>query len=131
MAKIMLALDGSVRAEQALPQARQYCGEHDELLLVRVARSLPSSTEKERHFDDYLAALAEDLRRQGVTVRTLTRFGSPARQIVEAAQDQGVDLLILCSHHQGWRRWLFGSVAEEVARLATCPVLIKPSAEAS
>jgi len=126
----MLALDGSAQAEEALPEARLYCREQDELLLVRVACPLPSLTDDERQADERLEELADRLRQEGVTVRTLIRCGTPARQIVEAAQDQGADLLILCSHNRGWRKWLFGSVAERVARAAPCPVLVTP-AEAS
>lgn len=127
MAKIMLALNGTAYAEEALPQARQYCGAQDELLLVRVAPGFPSLTQEEHDLDGYLARLAGRLREEGVAVRTLTRVGSAAEQIVQAAREQQADLLILCSHAHGWRRWLFGSVAEKVARLASCPVLIKPA----
>ena len=37
---------------------------------------------------------------------------------------EGVDLLVIATHGwTGWRRFVFGSVAEKVIRTATCPVL--------
>jgi nucleotide-binding universal stress UspA family protein len=42
-----------------------------------------------------------------------------------------VDLIVMATHgHTGWRRFLFGSVAEKAVRLAPCPVLtIQPPEE--
>ena len=50
--------------------------------------------------------------------------GEPARPIVEIAQEEGVDLIVLGTHGRtGLRRLLMGSIAEAVVRRATCPVL--------
>ena len=50
---------------------------------------------------------------------------SPGRALVEAAEDEGADLLILASHgRSGLSRALLGSVAERVVRHAPCPVLV-------
>lgn len=53
------------------------------------------------------------------------RFGDPGKQIVELAREKSADLIIMPSHgRSGLHRILLGSVADRVARLATCPVLI-------
>jgi nucleotide-binding universal stress UspA family protein len=50
--------------------------------------------------------------------------GDPPREIIRAAEDQKIDLIVIATHgHTGWGRLLFGSVAEKVVRLAPCPVL--------
>jgi len=58
--------------------------------------------------------------------------GSPARAIVDLAEQEGVDLIVMPTHGRtGLMRLLMGSVAEEVVRRAKCPVLtVKHAAEA-
>jgi nucleotide-binding universal stress UspA family protein len=50
--------------------------------------------------------------------------GDPAREILRVARETGCDLIVMGTH--GWTglgRLLMGSVAEQVVRKATCPVL--------
>jgi nucleotide-binding universal stress UspA family protein len=52
------------------------------------------------------------------------RLGHTAQEITRAAQEDGVDLMILSTHgHTGWRHVIFGSIAEEIVRTAPCKVL--------
>jgi len=52
-------------------------------------------------------------------------LGDPGHEIADFAEEHGADLIILPSHgHSGIKRFLIGSVAERVVRLATCPVLV-------
>ena len=54
----------------------------------------------------------------------LVRSGDAATQIVQAADDEHADMLVISTHGlTGWRHLVFGSVAETVVRLARCPVL--------
>lgn len=60
-------------------------------------------------------------------VRTLVREGHPPKQIIEAAQSENADLIVISTHGlTGWRHLVSGSVAENVVRTATCPVLVVP-----
>jgi nucleotide-binding universal stress UspA family protein len=53
--------------------------------------------------------------------------GPPGTAILQAARDWSADLVVLGSHgREGLERALFGSIAEEVARQAPCPVLVVP-----
>lgn len=64
----------------------------------------------------------EGLIRERVSLTVL--HGDPAERIVGCANDQGHNLIVLATHGRtGWRRSVFGSVAERVIRLARCPVL--------
>ena len=59
-----------------------------------------------------------------VATRNLVTTGEAAPEILRIAQQEQADLIIIASHGlTGWRRLVFGSVAEKVVRQATCPVL--------
>lgn len=65
---------------------------------------------------------AEDV---GVATKLVLRNGLPAHEIVEAARDLDVDLVILATQgHTGWKHFCIGSTAERVVRAAPCPVLV-------
>jgi nucleotide-binding universal stress UspA family protein len=52
-------------------------------------------------------------------------MGSPQNEILQFANEQGVDLIVMGSHGRtGISRLLMGSVAEAVMRRANCPVLV-------
>lgn len=54
-----------------------------------------------------------------------TRFGDPAHEIADAAQEKSAGLIVMPSHGRtGLAHLLMGSVAERVVRLAHCPVLV-------
>ena len=57
-------------------------------------------------------------------IERLLREGPPAKEIVQTANENACDLIVMGMHGRtGLRRLLLGSVAEEVLRHATCPVL--------
>ena len=63
-----------------------------------------------------------------VTMRPMVLTGNAADEITHAAEEQKVGLIVIATHGlTGWRRFLFGSVAERVVRLSPCPVLTVPA----
>lgn len=59
-----------------------------------------------------------------VKKRTQVVIGDPGDEIVKTAADVNADIIVIATHGlTGWRRLIFGSVAEKVVRLAQCPVL--------
>ncbi|MGO8761287.1 MAG: universal stress protein [Desulfobaccales bacterium] len=59
-----------------------------------------------------------------VRTRDLVTTGEAAPEILRMAQKEQVDLIVIATHGlTGWRRLVFGSVAEKVVRQAPCPVL--------
>jgi nucleotide-binding universal stress UspA family protein len=65
------------------------------------------------------------LRERGVHVRSEVILGEPAEEIVEYAEQENFDLIVMCSHgSSGIRRWVFGSVTEKVLRGTAVPVLV-------
>jgi len=64
------------------------------------------------------------LREGGVKARGLMRVGAPFLEIINAAQSEGADLIVMGTHGRtGLAHVLIGSVAERVVNKAPCPVL--------
>jgi nucleotide-binding universal stress UspA family protein len=65
---------------------------------------------------------------KGLPVRGLVLAGYPAEVIIEAAEENQADMIVMGTHGRtGIDRIVFGSVAEKVVKVATCPVLtVKP-----
>jgi nucleotide-binding universal stress UspA family protein len=85
----------------------------DEVILPEVQRAIREATER-------VPTAAEISER-------ITWGDLPADEILQAAEREKVDLLVLATHgHGAVRRALLGSVASTVARAAPCPVLLVP-----
>lgn len=84
----------------------------------------------EDEVDRRLHALVKETFPESAAVRILVRKGDAARAIVDAATEDGADLIVMATHGwTGWRHFVFGSVAERVLREAQCPVMVLKSAE--
>ena len=77
-----------------------------------------------------LDALRETVTERDVPVETCVIEGSPPREIVEYAERNGCDLVVMGTHGRGGiDRLLLGSVAEKVVRGSNVPVLTVRVAE--
>ncbi len=77
----------------------------------------------------YLHAVAERMGGAGVVAESVVAVGAPATILVEEAQTRQAELLILSTHgRSGLGRWIYGSVADEVMRRSSVPVLLVPPA---
>ncbi|MDD4984478.1 MAG: universal stress protein [Dehalococcoidales bacterium] len=80
---------------------------------------------EEAYGKDYLAKVAEKMKKDGLKVKTDVIHGMPAEEIVNYAEKNGVDLIIMSTHgRSGVTRWALGSVAERVLRHSATPVLV-------
>lgn len=62
-----------------------------------------------------------------VEVRYSVEFGTPHKNIVEKAAEEGVDMIVMSTHGRtGVEHFILGSIAEKVVARAPCPVLIVP-----
>jgi nucleotide-binding universal stress UspA family protein len=139
--QLLVPLDGSGYAEQALPVATSLAeGLSGELVLVRAVprpdlpfapdRLLASQLEEELRAGEaearrYLDALADRLAREGRRVRVEMRVGEPTPVISEVGRELGATLVVMTTLGEtGLVRLVFGSVAAGVLRQGSVPLLL-------
>lgn len=77
------------------------------------------------HIADDLEPLAQELRGAGYTVSVKADIGIPAEAIIERAHAGDIQLIALTTHgRSGISRLLFGSIAEQIVRHVSIPVLL-------
>ena len=85
----------------------------------------PELESEEQPAHDLVERIAKELRSAGFMADTAVATGDVRESIIDSAAEWNSDLIVVGSHGQrGLRRFLLGSVAEFVARHATCSVEI-------
>jgi len=122
--KILTALDGSKTSESVIPHLELLLASEDaDVTLVQVVSG--NAPERLHQATAYLNRVAAGLRAKGAVVETDVRSGAPAFELANLAAGGGFSLLLMCSRGKsGLKRILLGSVAEEVLRRSTVPVMI-------
>lgn len=140
---IVVGTDGSETAQEAVRQAvelARLAGATLEVVsayepvsnqrlreeAVEAPPDLQWSINPREDVDATLAQAAEEARAAGVPeVRTFARQGDPADAILDVAEEQGSDLIIVGNKGMtGAKRFLLGSVPNKVSHHAPCSVLI-------
>jgi universal stress protein A len=75
--------------------------------------------------EEKMQALAGAARDGSLNITSGIRRGVATHEIVQAAAELDVDLIIMATHGlRGWKHFGLGSTADRVARAAPCPVLV-------
>lgn len=134
--RILVPLDGSRLAESVLPLVEGLVRSSGGtvVLLHVLERGAPATVHGEPHLHDvpqaqqYLEQAAAQLRGQGVEVTAHAHDapeGDVARSIAQHQEEEDADLIALCTHGRaGLRDLLYGSIAQQVLRRGTAPVLL-------
>lgn len=137
--RVLVPLDGSPRAERAVPVAAKIAAaNHGTVVLVRVmtlpivygAALVPSlsveTMEAERmECTGYLSDITNLPALMNLGTETVVMQGVPAQSILEATSSKKADLVVMTSHGRtGLSRWMLGSVAQQIAHHAPVPVLV-------
>jgi nucleotide-binding universal stress UspA family protein len=94
-----------------------------------IAKKLETVTREDTR--TYLEKIGGDLAKQGIKTTIIVAEGRPAEAIVEYAERNAIDLILMATHgRSGITRWAFGSVADKVLRQSPVPVLLAPVAGA-
>ncbi len=133
---ILLATDFSHASEAALPQALALASHYGSTLyvahvicleimeLVAPEFTMTAVQQAQRLAEQNMERLLSAGRQRGVSCQPLIGEGAIWEVLLEMVHQNGIDLIIVGTHgRRGLRKLLLGSVAEEVFRLAPCPVL--------
>lgn len=144
--KVLVATDGSDHAVEAARRGLSVLGAADEVAVMCVVHTpavvssgmesgfaggmatpevvdaawVGAKEEADDSIDRTVAALPE-----GLTVTRVVQTGEPGLAIVAAAEELGVDAVVIGSRGRGAiKRALLGSVSTHVVHNAPCPVLV-------
>jgi len=132
--RILLPTDGSRANDRAVEQAVALAeATGARLSVLFVVEDIPYAPEmadgqvRERLREvgtEALEGIEDRAAAAGVGVETAIREGSPHREILAHADEEGVDVIVMGTHgRSGLDRYVLGSVAERVVRTAEVPVL--------
>lgn len=151
---ILVPLDGSDLAEQALPQAEGLARSFDATLhlvqvfsvprelvnILEVGVNAPPALDPGLNLaqliveagraksEAYLERLAAQFRHNGIKVETEVLEGIADEQILAYAKGHGVDCIVLTTQGlSGLHRFLLGSVTDRLIRSSEVPVVVVPS----
>jgi nucleotide-binding universal stress UspA family protein len=141
--KILVPLDGSPLAEEAMETAMAVAKANQaQVLLLRSIQPVYTMApvvageyewiwpeyareDSRREIRDYLNGVKSRYDCPDCPVRIIALEGDPASVIVDTADEEKVDLIVMSTHGQtGIRRAVFGSVTERVLHSVSCPVLV-------
>jgi len=137
--KILVPLDGSPLAQAILPYVMVVAkGFHSRVILFHVAETaLDHEAPEQKTYadetmerirpmaDNYLAGVADELRREGIDVEAKVVGGRVAAQIVERAEQENVDLIAMSTHGRSeLARLVVGSGVDKILRACEQPVLL-------
>lgn len=141
--KILLPTDFSEPSYEALKTANELASHFSaELILLHVVSTTPVIPAPAgqtvhlpvviRELEDTAKKSLEELVREKlhrkIKTHTMVITGNPPDEIARVAADEDVNLIVIATHGlSGWRRFIFGSVTDKVAKLASCPVLLVSS----
>jgi nucleotide-binding universal stress UspA family protein len=131
--RVLFAYDGSPFAKRALRYGKRF-GDDLEAVVITVSPLLIEAPRTEQSTDPehppeeatrQLADAGKLLAEDGVEAETIHAFGNPAAEIIQAAEREGVDLIVLGQRgRSAISRFIEGSVTDRVVRHATCDVLV-------
>ncbi len=138
--RIILPVDGSELAEQAIPHAAALAkavGARVRVMRVvprtyyvpgqyPVVDALPSSPGSDMSADKYVHGVVDRLRGEGVEgVDGVVLQGDPAEEIIQNAKSLRDSIVVMSTHGRtGIGRWALGSVADKVVHHSYRPVLL-------
>ena len=135
--KILLPTDGSEFSEREVERATKALADDGEIIILSVAGKLAATTpfQRKKNIDQmnegFLKEAHQNVERMAkrfddsVNVRTMVVTGIPAETIIDVAEKEDVDLIIIAaSGKSGIHRFFSGSVAEKVLKSSERDVLL-------
>lgn len=119
------------KGEKILAKAQALLDRGGSIVLVNVVESAPSYLTIDLPID-FIDVSVKDAEQKLSALSTkfsanasqFVRVGSPAREIIDVAEKEGADLIIIASHRPDFSNYLIGATADRVVRHAKCSVLV-------
>ena len=134
--RILYATDFSEASRRALPIVSALAKRYgSQVNVVNVWSTLPYSmvtpeamaileNKQEQDVKSDMARLLQTSELRGLQTSSLLKSGEPLDEIRRIVEDQQIDLAVIATHGRtGIRHLLMGSIAEELLRSLSCPVL--------
>jgi nucleotide-binding universal stress UspA family protein len=138
--KILVPLDGSKLAEIALSHAESLAAKYQAELVFLTVIDPPTMTgrdgiavnlfqkemdTKTEEAETYLTVLKNQFEKKKIKTKRIVTVGSVVRNIIETANGESVDLVLIASHgHSGLKRVFFGSVAAGILNRIEQPLMV-------
>ena len=137
--RILVPLDGSARAETAIPVAARLARAAEGTIFLAQVATIPVMYEsygaasvigdlvdaEVQYAEDYLQGVKAFDELAGIPVEASVLVGAPAQTLLSMATMFKADLIVMTSQGKtGVKRWLPGSVAQKIARHSPIPVLV-------
>lgn len=132
--KILVAFDGSEYANQAyadaLELARLYKAEVFVLSAIKLPEPLIETdifiATATKYYNDKYSAIKDEISCDGLNVHFAIVVGDPAEEIVNFAESNQIDLIVIgvTKDSSAINRFVLGSVSRKVVDLASCSVTI-------
>lgn len=131
---VLVPIDFSEEAQKALTDTLEFVGDPTKLHVIHVLTPLEPTEPgvvwqtvdnqaridkvKESFYNRFSDAAYQK-------VKFTVAVGNPSSEIIDYAQNNGIDLIVIpSSGRTGLQRFFLGSVAERVVRFSHCPVLV-------
>lgn len=119
------------KGEKILAKALALLDQGGGIVLVSIVEAVPTYLTIDLPVDfinvsvkDAEAKLASLDKKFSASAKQVVRVGSPAREIMEVAEKEAADLIIIASHRPDFSNYLIGATADRVVRHAKCSVLV-------
>ena len=139
--RILVYIDGSQSSDHALKFAMDLARRYSaEIRLLHVIPIMPICSsvlnswepfsplymiESDAEGEEILACALNKTTEASVRSVAKVDYGRPATRIIQAAKEEGIDLIVMGTEDKGFFARLFlGSICDHVSRHAPCPVLI-------
>lgn len=134
--KILIAYDGSEESDKAFDTGLDLCVKYSaQMVVLSVARppEPPIVVETQavidaagEYFEERHRGLKFKVQTAGIEPRLAIRVGHPAQQILQLANEESVQMIVMGHRGKGsfLQRWRLGSVARRVIDYAQCSVVV-------
>jgi nucleotide-binding universal stress UspA family protein len=140
---VIVPIDGSTFSERAVPYAEAIArissgrvlflngrppnSTYAQLAMADSARAPDEQTGRVEKLDSYLEGLVSTTSRRGIPAEFQRSWKTAANAVIEVVGQSDDRMVVMTSHgSSGVKRWLLGSVADNVIRSAEHPVLVIP-----